>query len=323
MTDFLRPTVTTEEINDTTARFIVEPLERGYGNTLGNSMRRVLLSSLTGSRATSVRIDGVDHEFSSAEGVIEDVTDIVLNVKGLVFSNNTDQSRQATATLSVDGPATVTGADLSVPSEFTLVNPEHVIATVAEGGNLTMEINIEVGRGNVYSKENQKSTDPIGVIAIDSLYSPVRRCTMHVDSTRVGQRNDYDKLVLEVETNGSMEPLEAISEAANIVMQYMQAFLAFGESDEDGGEKPTIFESREEPENEDLGKTIDDMDLTVRSYNCLKRENIETVRDLVQLSENDLTNIRNFGVKSIEEIKDKLADMGLSLRSDHDVSVSI
>jgi DNA-directed RNA polymerase subunit alpha len=317
MTEFMRPTVTTEIISDTVARFVAEPLERGYGNTLGNSMRRVLLSSLSGARATSVRIDGVSHEFSSAEGVLEDVADIVLNVKGLVFASNSSEVQTATATLNVDGPATVTGADLQVPSEFTLVNPEHVIATVAEGGNLTMEINVEVGRGNVYAKANQHDNDPIGVIAIDSLYSPVRRCTMHVDSTRVGQRNDYDKLTLEIETNGAISPLDALREASNIVMQHMAAFLTFDREGDEPEETETIFESATEPENEDLNKTIDDMDLTVRSYNCLKRESIETVRDLIQLSETDLTNIRNFGVKSIEEIKDKLSDMGLALRSDN------
>ena len=320
MTEFMRPTVSTEIINDKMARFVVEPLERGYGSTLGNSMRRVLLSSLTGAKPVSVRIDGVSHEFSSAVGVIEDVTDIVLNVKGLVFAMKTEDTKQATATLSVVGPATVTGADLNVPSEFELVNPEHVIATVADGGNLDMEINIGVGRGSVYAKDNQNNSDPIGVIAIDSIFSPVSRCTMHVDNTRVGQRNDYDKLVLEVETNGSIEPLEAIREAANIVMQYMQAFLMFGREDEELEEQPTIFEPEHEPENEELSKSIDDLDLSVRSYNCLKREAIETVRDLVKLSEQDLTNIRNFGVKSIEEIKDKLSELGLQLRSPHDLN---
>lgn len=318
MTEFMRPTVKTEEINDNLARFMVEPLERGYARTLGNSMRRVLLSSLEGARATSIKIEGVAHEFSCAEGVIEDVTDIVLNVKGLVFKQNSDAVKEATAKVSVDGPATVTGADLEVPSEFTLVNPEHVIATVAEGGNFTAEITIGVGRGNVYAPQNQKDSDPVGVIAIDSIYSPVKRCTLHDDKTRVGQSNDYDKLTLEVETNGAIAPLDAIREAANIVMQYMQAFLEFGATEEDEQEVKTIFETEHEPESEELSKSIDDLDLTVRSYNCLKREGVETVRDLVKLSEQDLTNIRNFGVKSIEEIKDVLDDLGLSLRAYHD-----
>lgn len=319
MTEFMRPTVTTEEINDCMARFVVEPLERGYARTLGNSMRRVLLSSLQGAKAKSIRIEGVQHEFSCAEGVIEDVTDIVLNVKGLVFKANVDDVDEAVATVSVEGPATVTGADLNVPSEFTLVNPEHVIATVAEGGTFDAEITIGVGRGNVYAKDNQKDTDPIGVIAIDSIYSPVRRCTLRDDKTRVGQSNDYDKLTLEVETNGSIAPLDAIREAANIVMQYMQAFLAFGQEDGEAAELPTIFEPEQEPESEELSRSIDDLDLTVRSYNCLKREGVETVRDLVKLTEADLTNIRNFGVKSIEEIKDVLQELGLSLRSYNDI----
>ena len=319
MTEFMRPTVTTEEINDCMARFVVEPLERGYARTLGNSMRRVLLSSLEGAKATSIRIEGVAHEFSCAEGVIEDVTDIVLNVKGLVFRANTTDVEEATARVCVEGPATVTGADLQVPSEFELVNPEHVIATVSEGGTFDAEIKIGVGRGNVYARENQNAKDPIGVIAIDSIYSPVKRCTLHDDKTRVGQSNDYDKLTLEVETNGSIAPLDAIKEAANIVMQYMQAFLEFGCEGEEIEEMPTIFEPESEPESEELNRSIDDLDLTVRSYNCLKREGVETIRDLVKLSEVDLTNIRNFGVKSIEEIKDVLAEFGLSLRANNNM----
>jgi DNA-directed RNA polymerase subunit alpha len=319
MTEFMRPTVTTEQINDCMARFMVEPLERGYARTLGNSMRRVLLSSLQGAKPTSIKIEGVQHEFSCAEGVIEDVTDIVLNVKGLVFKANVDDVDSAVATVSVEGPATVTGADLNVPSEFTLINPEHVIATVSEGGTFDAEITIGVGRGNVYAKDNQSDSDPIGVIAIDSIYSPVRRCTLSDDKTRVGQSNDYDKLTLEVETNGSIAPLDAIREAANIVMQYMQAFLEFGQEDNEELELPTIFEPEQEPESEELSKSIDDLELTVRSYNCLKREGVETIRDLVKLSEQDLNNIRNFGVKSIEEIKDVLAEFGLSLRSNNDL----
>jgi DNA-directed RNA polymerase subunit alpha len=314
MTEFMRPTVTAEEINDCMARFVVEPLERGYARTLGNSMRRVLLSSLEGAKPTSIRIEGVQHEFSPVEGVIEDVCDIVLNVKGLVFKSNSSEVQSAIARVSVEGPATVTGADLNVPSEFSLINPEHVIATVSEGGTFDAEITIGVGRGNVYANENQKDTDPIGQIAIDSIFSPVRRCTLHDDKTRVGQSNDYDKLTLEVETNGAIAPLDAIKEAANIVMQYMQAFLEFGGEEVDVDNLPTIFETDTQPENEELNKSIDDIDLTVRSYNCLKREGVETIRDLVKYSEQDLTNIRNFGVKSIEEIKDVLADFGLSLR---------
>ena len=293
MTEFMRPTVTTEQINDCMARFVVEPLERGYARTLGNSMRRVLLSSLQGAKPTSIRIEGVQHEFSCAEGVIEDVTDIVLNVKGLVFKANSDDVDSAVATVSVEGPATVTGADLKVPSEFTLVNPEHVIATVSEGGTFDAEITIGVGRGNVYAAQNQKDNDPIGVIAIDSIYSPVRRCTLHDDKTRVGQSNDYDKLTLEVETNGSIAPLDAIREAANIVMQYMQAFLEFGQEDGEELELPTIFEPEQEPESEELSKSIDDLDLTVRSYNCLKREGVAWSNFLSKTSQPSATSALN------------------------------
>ena len=206
MTEFMRPTVTTEEVNDTVARYIVEPLERGYGNTLGNSMRRVLLSSLDGAKATAIQIEGVQHEFTTAEGVIEDIADIVLNVKGLVFSQVSDEADEATAHVFAEGPCTVTGADLEVPGQFNLVNPDHVIATVADGGQLDMTIRIGVGRGYVSAERNKRTEDPIGIIHVDSLFSPVRRCTMNVTDTRVGQRTDYDKLVLEVETDGSLAP---------------------------------------------------------------------------------------------------------------------
>ena len=304
MTEFMRPTVTTEEVNDTVARYIVEPLERGYGNTLGNSMRRVLLSSLDGAKATAIQIEGVQHEFTTAEGVIEDIADIVLNVKGLVFSQVSDEA-----------PCTVTGADLEVPGQFNLVNPDHVIATVADGGQLDMTIRIGVGRGYVSAERNKRTEDPIGIIHVDSLFSPVRRCTMNVTDTRVGQRTDYDKLVLEVETDGSLAPTEAVCRAANIINQYMGAFLALASTgEEEEGEAPSIFAPEGQESNAELDKQIEDLDLSVRSYNCLKRAGIHSVRQLVEFSENDLLNIRNFGAKSIEEVKDKLISMDLNLK---------
>ena len=313
MTEFMRPTVTTEEVNDTVARFIVEPLERGYGYTLGNSMRRVLLSSLDGAKATAIQIDGVQHEFTTAEGVIEDITDIVLNVKGLVFSALNDDVEEATAHVSAEGPCVVTGADLQVPTEFTLINPEHVIATVADGGQLDMTVRIGVGRGYVSAERNKRTEDPIGVIHVDSLFSPVRRCTMNVTDTRVGQRTDYDKLVLEVETDGSIEPIDAVTRAANIINQHMMAFLSLDESGEEV-EVASIFAPEGPSKNTELEKQIEDLDLSVRSYNCLKRAGIHSLRQLVEYSENDLLNIRNFGAKSIEEVKDKLQSMDLSLK---------
>ncbi|MBQ9020657.1 MAG: DNA-directed RNA polymerase subunit alpha [Eggerthellaceae bacterium] len=315
MTEFMRPTITTEEVNETVSRFIVEPLERGYGLTLGNSMRRVLLGSLDGAKATAIQIDGVQHEFTTAEGVIEDITDIVLNIQGLVFSALNDEIVEATAHVSAEGPCTVTGADLQVPTEFTLINPDHVIATVADGGQLDMSIRIGVGRGYVSADQNKRTEDPIGVIHVDSLFSPVRRCTMHVEDTRVGQRTDYDKLILEVETDGAITPTEAACRAANIVSQYMGAFLSLNETEEDEeAEVVSIFAPEGQETNADLDKQIEDLDLSVRSYNCLKRAGIHSVRQLVEFSENDLLNIRNFGAKSIEEVKDKLISMELNLK---------
>ncbi|MEG0070563.1 MAG: DNA-directed RNA polymerase subunit alpha [Raoultibacter sp.] len=316
MTEFMRPTVTTEEVNDTVARYVVEPLERGYGYTLGNCMRRVLLSSLDGSKATAIQIDGVQHEFTTAEGVIEDITDIVLNVKGLVFSALNDSVTEATAHVSAEGPCMVTGADLDVPTEFELINPEHVIATVADGGQLDMTIRIGVGRGYVSAERNKRTEDPIGVIHVDSLFSPVRRCTLDVTDTRVGQRTDYDKLVLEVETDGSVDPTESVCRAANIINQYMGAFLSLSEPEEteEEVEAPSIFAPEGQESNAELDKQIEDLDLSVRSYNCLKRAGIHAVRALVEYSENDLLNIRNFGAKSIEEVKDKLISMDLNLK---------
>ena len=315
MTEFMRPTVTTEEVNDTVSRFIVEPLEGGYGTTLGNSLRRVLLSSLDGARATAIQIEGVQHEFTTAEGVIEDVTDIVLNVKGLVFQALNDEVEEAVAHVSAEGPCVVTGADLQVPTEFTLINPEHVIATVADGGQLEMSVRIGVGRGVVSADRNKRTEDPIGIIHVDSLFSPVRRCTMNVTNTRVGQRTDYDKLVLEVETYGSITPTEAVLAAVNIVNQHMGAFNALAETEDDEEvEVVSIFAPEGQETNAELDKQIEDLDLSVRSYNCLKRAGIHSVRQLVEFSENDLLNIRNFGAKSIEEVKDKLISMGLNLK---------
>ena len=315
MTEFMRPTVTTEEVNDTVARFIVEPLERGYGNTLGNSLRRVLLSSLDGAKATAIQIEGVQHEFTTAEGVIEDITDIVLNVKGLVFQALNGDIEEAVAHVSAEGPCVVTGADLQVPTEFTLINPEHVIATVADGGQLEMSIRIGVGRGYVDADRNKRTEDPIGIIHVDSLFSPVRRCTMNVTNTRVGQRTDYDKPVLEVETDGSIKPVDAVLSAVNIINQYMGAFMALAEVEgEEEVEVVSIFAPEGQESNAELDKQIEDLDLSVRSYNCLKRAGIHSVRQLVEFSENDLLNIRNFGAKSIEEVKDKLISMGLNLK---------
>ncbi len=312
MSEFIRPQVTVEPVNDTLARFIVEPLERGYGSTLGNSIRRVLLSSLNGAAVTAIQIEGVQHEFTAADGIVEDVTDIVLNIKSLVFKTMATID-EAVATISVKGPCVVTGADIQVPAELELVNPEQKIATIADGGSLDMSMRIGTGRGYVSSERNKRPEDPIGIIHTDSLFSPVKRCAMEVEDTRRGQRTDYDKLVLEVETNGSITPTQAVCNAAVIITQHMDAFLALqGEPEET--QQESIFAPEGPSKNFELEKQVEDLDLSVRSYNCLKRAGIHAVRQLVEYSENDLLNIRNFGAKSIEEVKDKLQTMGLGLK---------
>ncbi|MBQ9058151.1 MAG: DNA-directed RNA polymerase subunit alpha [Atopobiaceae bacterium] len=312
MSDFIKPQVAVEEVNDCLSRVTVEPLERGYGDTLGNSIRRVLLSSLAGAAVQAIQIDGVQHEFSTIEGVYEDVTDIVLNVKELVFSSN-GTGDEATASINVDGPCVVTGGDFMVPAEFELVNPDHKICTLAEGAHLKMQMRIGIGRGYVSGAENERADDPIGIIHVDSLFSPVRRCAKSVEPCRVGQHTDYDRLILEVETNGAITPIEAVVESANIINQHMGAFMALSDEGEQA-EEVSIFATGEDEDNSELNRQIEDLDLSVRSYNCLKRAGIHEVRQLVDFSENDLLNIRNFGVKSIEEVKDKLESMGLGLK---------
>ena len=312
MSEFIRPQVTVEGISESFARFTVEPLERGFGDTLGNSLRRVLLSSLDGAAVEAIHIEGVQHEFQSLAGVREDVTDIVLNVKGLVFKSN-NIGDEATATVDIDGPAVVTGEDFFVPAEFDLINPEHVIATLEDGVHFTMSMRIGTGRGYAHGESNARGDDSIGIIHVDSLFSPVRRCTKFVEPCRVGQRTDYDRLVLEVETNGAVTPTEALVQAANIVNQHINAFLTLT-TVESVPEETSIFAQEEPVDNVELDKRIDDLDLSVRSFNCLKRAGIHSVRQLLDFSENDLLNIRNFGVKSIEEVKDKLDSMGMSLK---------
>ena len=312
MTEFMRPQVTVDRIDDRVARYVVEPLERGFGYTLGNCMRRVLLSSLQGAAATSIRIEGQQHEFASIEGVREDVTDVVLNVKGLVFRETGIGAGDAVATLSVTGPAVVTGADLKVPSEFELVNPEHVIANLNKGAKLEMGIRIGVGRGYVSADRNKRPEDPIGVITVDSLFSPVSRCTYVVENTRVGQRTDYDKLTIEVETNGSIDPGDAVARAGRIIDEHMMLFVEQAGTPIEG--EGGIFAAAVDEGESVLDTPIEELDLSVRSYNCLKRQGVNTIGQLNECSENDLLNIRNFGAKSIEEVKDKLQQMGLGLK---------
>jgi DNA-directed RNA polymerase subunit alpha len=310
MAEFMRPSVSVEKIDDRTARYVVEPLERGFGYTLGNCMRRVLLSSLQGAAARSIRVEGVQHEFSAIPGVREDVTDVVLNIKQLVFSDN-GIGDEAVAMLAVTGPKVVTGADLTIPSEFELVNPEQVIATLDKGARLEMSIKVGIGRGYVSADRNKDVSDVLGVITVDSLFSPVVRCTYVVENTRVGQRTDYDKLILELETNGSMPPDDAVARGARIIDEHMMLFAEQAHTDISG--EPVFGEPVDEGEAV-LDTPIEELDLSVRSFNCLKRQGVNTIGQLTECTEADLLNIRNFGAKSIEEVKDKLQQMGLGLK---------
>jgi len=306
--EFLKPAVTVEEIEENFAKFTIQPLERGFGNTLGNSLRRVLLSSLPGAAITSIKIEGVPHEFSSVEGVREDVTDIVLNLKSLVLK--LDSEEPAVMRLNIKGPADVKASDFDVPSEVEIVNPDLHVAKISKGSKLEMEVAVETGRGYVLSERNKKASNPIGVIPIDSIFTPVKRVTYNVRNTRVGQRTDYDKLMLEVETNGSMSSKEAIGLAAKIVNEHMNLFME--QAPEEAEE--AVFVTNKEEKDRVLDSPIENLELSVRSYNCLKRQGVDTLEQLVECSENDLLNIRNFGAKSIQEVKDKLAELNLSLK---------
>lgn len=311
MTEFIRPQVTVEQVDGRIARYIVEPLERGFGYTLGNCMRRVLLSSLQGAAATSIRIEGVQHEFTAIDGVREDVTDVVLNTKRLVFRQVTDGAEDAVATLSKSGPGEVTGADLKVPADFELVNPDQIIATLNKGAKLEMGVRIGVGRGYVSADRNKRAEDPIGVITVDSLFSPVVRCTYVVENTRVGQRTDYDKLTLEVETSGALDPADAVARAGRIIDEHM---MVFAEQATTAMPEEGIFAAAVDESESVLDTPIEELDLSVRSYNCLKRQGVNSIGQLNECTEADLLNIRNFGAKSIEEVKDKLQQMGLGLK---------
>jgi DNA-directed RNA polymerase subunit alpha len=307
----MRPEVTVEAVDENVSRYIVEPLDRGFGYTLGNCMRRVLLSSLEGAAATNIRIDGAQHEFTALDGMREDVTDLILNVKSLVFRDTGIGEGSAEAELSVTGPAVVTGADLKVPNEFELVNADQEIANLNEGATLTMYINIDTGRGYVSAERNKHAGDAIGVIPVDSLFSPVQRCTYTVENTRVGQRTDYERLIIEVETNGSVAPDDVIARAGRVINEHTQLFV---EQTIAPIEEGSIFVEIDRTDTSGLDTPIEELDLSVRAYNCLKRQGVNTIGQLTECSEGDLMNVRNFGAKSIEEVKDKLIDMGLNLK---------
>ncbi len=306
-----RPSITEEPLTEgLRSAFAIEPLEPGFGYTLGNSLRRTLLSSIPGAAVTSVRIEGVLHEFSSVEGVKEDVTDIVLNLKDLVLRSESDEPVEIF--LGGEGPGEITADFITAPSEVEILNRDLHIATLNRKGRVEMYLTVERGRGYVPAERNKDTDQAIGVIPIDSIYSPVRRVTYRVEATRVEQMTNYDRLILDVETDGSVNPAEALSSAGSTLQDLFGLFSEFEESGPGGlaiGEDITTTG----PQSPNLLLPIEDLDLSVRSYNCLKREGVSTVGELVHKSEQDLLDIRNFGQKSIEEVKQKLVDMGLSL----------
>ena len=287
-------------------KFVVEPLERGYGNTLGNSLRRILLSSLPGAAVTSVRIDGVLHEFSTIPGVKEDVTEIILNLKKLAISLHGDDKKRAL--INVTGPCEVTGADIIAYQDLEIVNPDLHIATLEENASLVMEINIAKGRGYVPAEQNKDENTPIAVIPVDSIYTPVRKVNYTVENTRVGQVTDYERLILEIWTDGSIGPDEGVSIGAKILEEHLKLFIGLIDSTE-GIE--IMADKEEDTKEKVLEMSIEELELSVRSFNCLKRAGINTVQELTLKTEDEMIKIRNLGRKSLDEVKNKLAEMGL------------
>lgn len=294
-------------------KFVVEPLERGYGTTLGNALRRILLSSLPGAAVTSVKIDGVLHEFSTIAGVKEDVTEIILNLKKLAVRLNGENTKRVI--INAVGPKEVTAADIIGDSDMEIFNPDLHIATLEENSALVMEINLARGRGYVPAEMNKTESTPISVIPVDSIYTPVRKVNFTVENTRVGQVTDYDKLILEIWTDGSITPEEGVSIGAKIMQEHLNLFIQLTDVT---GSMEIMVEKEEDQKEKALEMTIEELELSVRSFNCLKRAAINTVEELTQKSEEDMMKVRNLGKKSLDEVKAKLEELGLSLRPSDD-----
>jgi DNA-directed RNA polymerase subunit alpha len=305
-----RPQIKEESVDATRSRFAIEPLEPGFGYTLGNSLRRTLLSSIPGAAVSSIKIEGVLHEFSTIPGVTEDVTDVVLNIKEMVIRSELEEP--ATVYLKAKGPGEVKAGDISPPAGVEILNPDLHIATLGSKASLEVEMTVERGVGYRPAEQNKKPRDPIGVIPVDSIFSPVRRVTYSVEATRVEQMTDRDRLILDVVTDGSVSPREAVASGGTTLLELVNLFAELTES-------PGLSLGPAEGDDAlsgELALPIEELSLSVRSYNCLKREGIDTVGELIQKSEAELTDIRNFGQKSIDEVKAKLSDMGLSLREE-------
>jgi DNA-directed RNA polymerase subunit alpha len=309
--DLIRPKaiqIETESATEFYGKFTCEPLERGFGITIGNSLRRILLASLQGAAITAVRIDGALHEFTTMPDVVEDVSDIILNLKEVVFRAETPKTY--TVRLEKEGPGVVTAGDVTLVDGLSVLNPDHVIATLDKKGPISMEFTVNVGRGYVPSDRNKSPTMPIGTIPIDALFSPIRKVNYTVQNARVGQQTDYDKLVLEVWTNGAVRPADAVAFAAKILKEQLSIWINFEETDD------TSYQSaggEDEPLNDNLFRSVDELELSVRSANCLQNANISLIGELVQRTEQDMLKTKNFGRKSLKEIKEILSTMGLSL----------
>ena len=313
MIEIEKPKIETVEISEdaTFGKFVVEPLERGYGTTLGNSLRRILLSSLPGAAVTAVQIDGVLHEFSTIDGVVEDVTQIVLNLKKLALKVYSEEEK--TLEINVSSAGAVTAADITHDSDVEILNPELHIATLADNATLRMRLTARRGRGYIQAEDNKRDDMPIGVIPIDSIYTPIQRVNYEVDKTRVGQDASFDKLLLDVWTDGSIRPEEAVSLGAKILTEHLNIFV--GLTDE-ALNAEIMVEKEEDQKEKVLEMTIEELDLSVRSYNCLKRAGINTVQELANKSEEEMMKVRNLGRKSLEEVQHKLDELGLGLRKE-------
>ena len=319
MFDFNKPNIEITEISDDRmyGRFVVEPLERGYGTTLGNSLRRIMLSSLPGSAISSVKIDGVLHEFSSIEGVREDVTEIIMNLKSLAIKNTSESDEDKTAYVEYEGEGVITGADIQVDSDIEIMNPDQVVATLNGGAEskLFMTLTISNGRGYVSADKNKNDDLSLGVIPVDSIYTPVERVNLTVEDTRVGKITDYDKLTLDVWTKGTLFPDEAVSLAAKVFSEHLKLFVDLSEVAQSA---EVMIEKEDDEKEKVLEMSIDELELSVRSFNCLKRAGINTVEELTNKTPEDMMKVRNLGRKSLEEVLGKLKDLNLELNTNDD-----
>ena len=311
MIEFEKPNITKIDENKNYGIFVVEPLERGYGTTLGNSLRRVLLASLPGAAVTSINIEGVLHEFDTVPGVREDVMQIILNVKGIAVKSYVEDEK--TIELDVEGPAEITAGDILTDSDIEIVNPDHYLFTIGEGASLKAIMTVNTGRGYVPADENKKDAAPVGTLAVDSIYTPVKKVNYQVEPARVGSNDGFDKLTLEIMTDGTIIPEDALGLSARILTEHLDLFTNLTEV---AKSTDVMKETEKVSDDRVLDRTIEELDLSVRSYNCLKRAGINTVFDLTEKTEPEMMKVRNLGRKSLEEVKVKLADLGLGLKND-------